>query len=370
MSVGKWYRTGVTVNQLNTNKYCTINKISLVCFLECIKGCMMTWLDKLGTYLKELLGQDISIAPLGEDETKGLPLYLAKKYTPYRVALFGRQVIVLQKQGEEADTPSRILTDVLKLREHFECDVAIALDAPASWERKRLIEKGVPFVVPGRQLFLPMLLIDLREHFPRGSAPAPERLSRAAQQTVLRQILKGDVEHRPMAAVATLLGYSPMMMTKIRSELAALGLCTEENRGRIRGMVFPQSSKQLWLNAAPKMRSPVYRQHYFVGSHSGMQLAGISALATRSTLQADTIVSAAVWKKRYEPAIRENMLTEIETKDDADLIIEEWYYDPQRLSDTGEVDPLSLYLSLRNDPDERIQIAVEELLETVSWLEE
>ena len=330
----------------------------------------MTWAEKLDAYLNELLGQDVSSMPLGEKEAKGLPLYLAKKYAPYRVTLFGRQVIVVRKQGQEADTPSRILTDVVKLREHFKCDVAIALDATASWERKRLIEKGVPFVVPGRQLFLPMLLIDLREHFPRGGVPAPAQLSMAAQQTVLRQILKGDVAHRPMAAVATLLGYSPMMMTKIRSELAALGLCEEESSGRVRVMVFPQASKQLWLNAAPKMRSPVYRQHYFVGAHSGLKLAGISALAKRSALQVEPIVSAAVWKKKYESAIRENMLTEIETKDDADLIIEEWYYNPQRLSDTGEVDPLSLYLSLRNDPDERIQIAVEELLETVSWLEE
>ncbi len=330
----------------------------------------MTSTDKLGAYLKELLGQDVTLAPLGEGGAGGLPMYLAKKYIPYRVALFGRQVIVLRKQGEDADKPSRILTDIIKLREHFECDVAIALDALASWERKRLIEKGVPFIVPGRQLFLPMLLIDLREHFPRGNAPLPAQLSRAAQQTVLRQIIKGDVARRPMAEVAALLGYSPMMMTKIRSELVALGLCVEESRGRARVMVFPKMSKQLWLNAVPKMRSPIYRRHFFVGKYDDKQLTGISELAKRSPLQSDTIVSAAVWKKGFKAVTSENMLTEIETEDEADLIIEEWYYDPRRLSDTDEVDPLSLYLSLRDEPDERIQIAIEELLKTIPWLKE
>jgi hypothetical protein len=330
----------------------------------------MTWFDKTNDYLKELLGQEVVIEPLENGESRGLPVYLAKKYTPYRVALFGRQVIVLRKQGEGIDTPSRVLKDVVKLREHFKSDVAVVFDEMASWERKRLIEKGVPFIVPSRQLFLPMLLIDLRERFPQASAPKPAQISRAAQHTVLRQILKGDVAHRPMAVVATLLGYSPMMMTKIRSELATLGLCKEENRGRARVMVFPQSTKQLWLSALPKMRSPVYRQHFFVGKYGDMQLAGISALVKSSSLQPEGLISAAVWKKRYEAVIRENVLTEIKTEDEADLLIEEWYYDPQRLSDIGVVDPLSLYLSLRDDPDERIQIAVEELLETIPWSEE
>lgn len=330
----------------------------------------MTWLDKTNEYLKELLGQEAVLEPLENGESRGLPLYLAKKYTPYRVVLFGKQVTVLKKQGEGIDTPSRVLKDVVKLREHFKSDVAVVFDKMASWERKRLIEKGVPFIVPGRQLFLPMLLIDLREHFPQASAPKPAQISRAAQHTVLRQILKGDVAHRPMAVVAALLGYSPMMMTKIRSELATLGLCKEESRGRARVMVFPQSTKQLWLSALPKMRSPVYRRHFFVGKYVDMQLAGISALVKSSLLQSEGIVSVAVWKKRYEAVISEHVLTEIEAEDEADLIVEEWYYDPQRLSDTGEVDPLSLYLSLRDDPDERIQIAVEELLETIPWLEE
>ena len=37
--------------------------------------------------------------------------------------------------------------------------------ALASYERKRLIEQKVPFMVPGNQLYLPDLGIDLREYF-------------------------------------------------------------------------------------------------------------------------------------------------------------------------------------------------------------
>ena len=37
----------------------------------------------------------------------------------------------------------------------------------ASYERKRLIEQKVPSIVPGNQLYLPDLGLDLREYFRR-----------------------------------------------------------------------------------------------------------------------------------------------------------------------------------------------------------
>jgi hypothetical protein len=43
--------------------------------------------------------------------------------------------------------------------------VVFVTGALASYERKRLIEQKVPFIVPGNQLYLPDLGIDLREYF-------------------------------------------------------------------------------------------------------------------------------------------------------------------------------------------------------------
>ena len=47
--------------------------------------------------------------------------------------------------------------------------------------------------------------------------------------------------------------------------------------------------------------------------------------------------------------------------------VEIWSYDPVPLSDGCVVDPLSLSLSLRDDPDERIHSALGRLLESLSW---
>ena len=45
--------------------------------------------------------------------------------------------------------------------------------------------------------------------------------------------------------------------------------------------------------------------------------------------------------------------------------VELWRYDPKKLSETDTVDPLSLALTLKEDGDERVEEAVEEMLSQV-----
>jgi len=47
--------------------------------------------------------------------------------------------------------------------------------------------------------------------------------------------------------------------------------------------------------------------------------------------------------------------------------IEIWSCNPHLLGDDRMVDPLSLYLSLRNSSDERVQQQLEQLIEEIKW---
>jgi len=47
--------------------------------------------------------------------------------------------------------------------------------------------------------------------------------------------------------------------------------------------------------------------------------------------------------------------------------IETWSYDPAALATSDVVDELSLYLSTRDHPDERVAQAADQLLENMSW---
>jgi len=94
-------------------------------------------------------------------------------------------------------------------------------------------------------------------------------------------------------------------------------------------------------------------------------LAGISALSQRTQLDDDRLPTYAVSKKSL-PALLENRLfREAHGSEEATFSLEAWHYAPLVLSKHTAVDPLSLYLSLRDSPDERVQQQLETLLEGV-----
>ena len=49
------------------------------------------------------------------------------------------------------------------------------------------------------------------------------------------------------------------------------------------------------------------------------------------------------------------------------ITVEVWSYDPLILAEDDFVDRLSLFLSLRETPDERIEAALAEMMETLAW---
>ena len=44
-----------------------------------------------------------------------------------------------------------------------------------------------------------------------------------------------------------------------------------------------------------------------------------------------------------------------------------WKYDPCMFMNDGRVDTVSLYLSLKDSPNERVQAALKEMLENEKW---
>jgi len=58
----------------------------------------------------------------------------------------------------------------------------------SSFERKRLINHRVSFIVPGKQLYLPFLAVDLRESFRTVDADTKNKLGATAQQLFLMHL--------------------------------------------------------------------------------------------------------------------------------------------------------------------------------------
>ena len=67
-------------------------------------------------------------------------------------------------------------------------------------------------------------------------------------------------------------------------------------------------------------------------------------------------------------ALRQHHKTiEVPAQDPDASGIEVWRYPPALFAEDGIVDPLSLYLSLKEDRDERTETALEEMMEKFKW---
>jgi DNA-binding MarR family transcriptional regulator len=266
-------------------------------------------------------------------------------------------------------SPVDIRNKMNKIRFSAGQPAAYVTDTLASYERKRLIEQKVPFIVPGNQLYLPDLGVDLREYFRRRVSSTESPLSPSAQAMLIAALLRPhwDSEWRP-AEVATSLGYTPMTLSRAVREIVAAGLAQAHKAGRAHYLSMTYAAKETWERASRLLRSPV-RQILWVRAPIHVdprpRLAGLSALSRYSMLDEPGLPVYAVNRTAWRA-----LKTKVEALHEAMPGAEEWQlwsYGPALQRDSETVDPLSLILSLRDSADERIQSALDALQERLPW---
>ena len=324
----------------------------------------------LHDYLSQVLGREPEGELVGAGELRGLPVYLANRYRCYGGRVLGLEVIFAQVDRAAAQSPTRTVQDLATLARHFGKPVVVVFEGLAAWERERYLKAGVPFIVPGNQMFLPMLLTDLRERFLPQATPADvgAPLSWASQVVLLRHLLATDVEGSSLSELAERLGYSAMTMTNALRELSARSLCEVFRAGRTREFRFAGGCRDIWRAAEPFLRSPVRTTHRLSRCDMTLPLAGLDALAARTNLAPESIPTYATSEASVAEFLDQKV---VETTSDPDMtvaMLEAWNYDPKALSNSPKIaDPLSLYLSLKDDPDERVNGALQEMVEALPW---
>ena len=228
---------------------------------------------------------------------------------------------------------------------------------------------GIPFVVPGSQLFLPAAMMDLRERF---SPPKPgkgKRFTPTAQCLVLYHLQRASLEGLPLKEIAQKIGYSPIMLTKVKDELEAAELSRSSRQGRSITLQFPQHGRELWEQAQPYLASPARKTHWLRWHQPGKPAlaAGLTALSRLTAIADDRLPTFAMASEAFQASLEKGVFHGCDGPEEADVRMESWSYDPLLLGAAQGVDPLSLFLSLRDSLDERVQQQLAALLTQVSW---
>ncbi len=335
-------------------------------------------MSDLTKYMNEVLGIEAYSIPVDKQQLGGLPLYIGQSYGFESLRLFNRQLLLVKPIHEEELNIRQVTKNIDMLQaQRPERLPVLVLKQLTALNRKRLVDKAVNFIVPGKQMFLPGLLIDLQEKFVKPKKASNEVLVPSAQSLLIFHLLhknsRWKVEENSFKVIAEKFSYTAMSITKAADNLRFLDLA-EITGMRERRIRFRLERNELWQHGLKRklFSDPVLKRFYVDEKprNNYMLMSNASALPEYSDMNPGRQKYFAMAKPAYyaQPKSAWKNVNDYE----GNYCIEVWKYDPLTLvnelyKDSLVVDPLSLYLSLKDNKDERIEMALEQIIERQSW---
>ena len=305
--------------------------------------------EEAQNYLRDTLGIQAPIE-LWIGAAK-LPYYLQDEFGLYELKAKDCAILLAVNHKRKAPKLSSLRERLDLLRSLTNRPIVYVTAAMASFERKRLIEQKIPFIVPGNQLYLPDLGIDLREYFRNVGRASENSFSPATQAMVIQALLSKPTQNAwHPAAMASELGYTAMTVSRVVNELTGANIASLQRRGRARWLLMERPPMETWELIRPQLRSPVKRQFWMPGDTDiddyHLPLAGLSALAQYTELADPPQTIYAVNSAQFKaPRFKSRLETSEPLSDSFQLQV--WSYTPipplgHTTSSRSAVDPLSL----------------------------
>ncbi len=325
-------------------------------------------------YIYDIIGIRIEICPLQKNILGTINYHLRGLFGFHSLRIQGNDLIMIEEKGPHF-TPFEIYEHISILRKKLKREIIILRNNMTSYNRLRLIKYKVGFIIPGKQMYIPEMMIDLRENY-NIEPIMKSKLKPATQFVLLWHLLRQDLSGMTVGEVLnSIFGetkhlnikfkpYSLMTVSRAIRELNQIGLCSIKGTKRKR-IQFPESKKKILRKALPVMINPVTKEMRLFISPDRLHdkyLAGISALSVYSDIASGRRDEAyAVFYK--SPELEDLKKWNPYEFPEKYFYLQIWKYDPVLLSPDGKtVDPVSLYLTFRHDKDERIQKAIEDTL--------
>ena len=313
-----------------------------------------------------ILGRPIQLQERSKAQMEGATIGDLLTYKFYDGEFHGMPLLFAEPKGKVA-TPRCLSVTANNLTSLLQLPIVFLLPACPAYERQRLIDKDVYFVVSEKYVHLPMLLANERVR----KTKQAKTLTPVAQYLLLYHLQIGSIEGMAARDIEDKIPYSYASITLGLTCLEDLGLCKKVAEASKRKVIhFDMKGMNLWEHAQPFLVNPVEERIYCDGllSDDSFPECGINALAHYTRLNPDperTIMMSVKQLRNFkssEALVRPNEF-------DGNIIIEAWKYPP--VTATGVkaewVDKLSLAISLREDEDPRVEGEVERLINETEW---
>ena len=313
---------------------------------------------KLSSYIEKVLG-----LKFGDKGSVTLPVPYCHYFTSRHCEIDGKDFYLLR--SAVADVKRYLLLDRVKKTEAATgVPCILVLDDINNMDRRELIGKRVNFIVPDKQIYIPVLGMFLTETGQSTQARKSETFSPAAQLILLYHLQRESLEGLKMSDVSERLGYPLKTISLAVSELKDAGVCSIKScDGRTRQIVFNYSGQDLWNHAVNRLTSPIQKAGYISKDRIAdtYPVSGEPALAHYTDVGGTSMRCVAIERRSQIGKALAAKLTDSEFENC--IRVELWKYNPDTLAADGYVGPLSLTLCYKDDDDERVQGQLERLIE-------
>ena len=312
-----------------------------------------------------IIGIKAELIPMQRDKLRGINADIFLRFFFYTMEFNNQSLCVIQaKNGQQALTPLKYKQLTKQVEILIGMPVVVKLESLTYYERERLINQGVYFIISDKYAFLPSLIVNVQA---KKKDKKPEKLTPVAQYMLLYYLMSGgEKEEYTIKYLEQIMPYNYVALARSVANLEDCKLCSTEikdNTG-IKHIQFGSDKRELWAKAQNYLSSPVKKVLFCDTIPEGnFSISGVNALSQYSHLNSEQYETWAILDKLFNPSgVQFNELEGL-------YRIEIWKY-PTTMPfspNYNVVDKLSLYLSMKNEVDARIEKEFEIMIEEMPW---
>ncbi len=319
--------------------------------------------QKIKKYIHNNLGGNPEIKRV--DFSTTFPAYLNNNFDYYELNYLDMKLLLVFFIYDNKD-----ITAILKRIKHISAlsgysnRIICVFDEATSYLRKKLIGKRIAFIIPGKQIFIPLLGMVYTDKKAStysisfsNQSYEPQKMTPSSQALLLELLITGDY-NSTQEELAHRLGITKMSVSRAFSLLYSFNIIKRIDRDN----VMVESPYEIWKRAEKYFISPIQKYLYIDlmtldSFKEQLTLSGESALSEISPLVGISIFSYAISAKNWKET--ENKPEALTNIDYNVVKLEIWKYKVHKLKD--KIHPLALYLALKSTYDERVQSELERI---------
>ncbi len=303
--------------------------------------------------LRNVFGIAISVEDWNHQDS--LPVYMSDNYNFNTAYIADKRCIILTPKGALATVPA-LKKQIARIRQIDNVPVVLELTTVSAYRRRSLIENKIPFVTQ-KQVFLPFIGTLLTDE--KQIEGLNGKFVFSTQQLFLFY-LYSKKKRLYISEAGKALPFTAMTLSRAAKQLEGTGLFIVSKDGVNKIIESKYGRTELFEKAKAYLSSPVSKAGYIDKTQvtDDMVFAGETAISMKTMLNPPRLITYAVKRKKDEVILTDELIDP-----DEQVRLELWAYDPTQFSDDKNADDISVALSFKETEDERMEEAVEELVE-------